>query len=206
MGLPLSSVSISASFSTLASIRSATLFSTAARALPDRRLQRPSSKAARAAVIAASASTADPSAAWLTTTPCEGEIRSDVRPSALSCADPVDEMARLIGAAGSAIVWSEMMCRSFMSLSREFWFALFAERGDAFIPVGRGGDGSTSQRLDHRGAILALGGVDHGFGDLDRAWRQGDGAVQQGQRQRARIIRPPAATKPQASARSALMR
>ena len=84
MGLPDSSVSISAKRSTSPSIRSATFRSTAARALAGRRDQRPSSKARRAAAMAASVSAMPPLAAVLTTTPCEGETRSEVAPSALS--------------------------------------------------------------------------------------------------------------------------
>ena len=62
IGLPVSSVSSSAIRSTFCSIRSATLSRTAARSLPEMRLQRPSSNASRAAAMAASVSAAPPSA------------------------------------------------------------------------------------------------------------------------------------------------
>ena len=116
---------------------------------------------------------ADPSAARLTTTPCEGETRSDTAPSALSCQTPPIRWRAWKGLAGKRGTGRGDQGQVGHLRSPEILVCAWRGRRRRLRPGRRcRGDGSRAQRLDHRGAILARAGMDHAFGDLDRAGRQ----------------------------------
>src|SRR5271166_6411975 len=174
IGLPDSSVSRIASVSRSRSMRSATFKSTRARFEAVSLGQGPLSKAARAAAIAARASSARPRGTRVTTTPCAGLRRSIVSPSPRASRPPI-HMARAVGKRARASfsfrasrvigVWTVMAA---LLTAGENGRALGAKRRDALGKIFSECGQRAGKTFDRRVAILALGGVDHRLDHLRR--------------------------------------